>query len=138
MSTEDMLDEYVRVTNCLNQFKHKLDNLKKKFEFKIENSNIEKHKEIINRFLDHIEHIKVNTRLSGKYKKYRQRQEELKALILYRDNDQSVELLHELKQKYYVLSKEKLVPITDEYEEKQRTNEVKCRFDDVVRELKSV
>lgn len=141
--TEANLDEYVKVTNAIDNIHDKINKYKKIVSETIENSSSEKEQiRCLLEFKNTIKRIKSDSNITHKYKLLKKRQNELKNILLsstktntfynnLNDNEHIFttsdisNYLNDLQTKYSYLVKKKII-IVDESELKYINYRTKC------------
>jgi hypothetical protein len=99
--TDSLLDEYVKITKKIDIIQNKINRYKKKIELNIEKSKSEKEQnDKLQEFKEIVETIKNDPTIVGKYKLLKQRQKELRDLIISSADNESDLLIANMKSKY--------------------------------------
>ncbi len=104
--TDCLLDEYVKISKTIESIQTKIDELKKDIEKSIVDAQSENEQnEHIEKFKELMEKIKTDPNMILKYKSLKNRQLELKNLILPCTESEIDRTVKQLKNKYILLSK---------------------------------
>lgn len=81
--SEDILDEYVRLTRAIENVRNKINQYKKNIDYDISNSKSEKEQQKhVDKFKNVINRIKNDDDITGKYRRVKARHQELKRVLL--------------------------------------------------------
>ena len=112
--TDIILDEYVRVTRTIENIQTKINTYKKSIEEDIESAKSEEEQnERVKEFKNMMAKIKKDPNVTSNYRLLKKRQTELRNQIIPIDNNDIDKTISNLKRKYIVLSRKKIVFIDD-------------------------